>query len=338
MYKILAMNEIEGARKLYDALGNVASVTSLPPERETALRIIGEYDGFITPLEFRTDREILDAAKKLKAVFTVTTGLDHIELNYASQKGIPVYGMKNDREFLDSITATAEQALALLLGVMRKIPWAFDSVKQGIWCRDSYKGHQLSGKTIGILGCGRLGTIMAQYAKALRMQVIGCDVLPVSIPDVEMVSISELLRRSDILSVHIHLSDANRGIIGAKEFAQMKHGAVLINTSRGAIVDEAAMLKALDSGILAGAGVDVIDGEWMENKLHHPVIEYARTHENLLISPHVGGACYEAQLMALENTLKKVRDFFTCGCLPCATETLARSLMNGPIEDKKAIL
>jgi len=331
MFKVLAMNEIVGAQKLYDALSDVISVTSMPPDRETALRVIGEYDGFIVPLEFRTDEELLDAAKNLKAIFTVSTGLDHIELDYAAKKGIPVYGMKNDRAFLDSITATAEQALALLLGVVRNIPWGFDSVKQGFWIRDRYKGHQLSGKTMGILGCGRLGTIMAQYAQALRMNVIGCDVLPVSLHGVEMVSFEELLRRSDVLSIHVHLNDSTRGLIGAKEFAQMKRGTVLINTSRAAIVDEAAMLEALDSGILAGAGVDVIDGEWLEDKTQHPVVRYAREHENLLISPHVGGACYEAQLMALDNTLEKVRHFFACGCQTQGTDVLVRSLMNKPI-------
>lgn len=331
MFKLLAMSKNVGAEELYDKLGDVVSVTLMPPNRENVLRIISEYDGFITPLEFRTDEEIIDAAKNLKAIFTVSTGLDHIELEYAAKKGIPVYGMKNDREFLDSVTATAEQALALLLGVVRKIPWAFDSVKKGFWLREQYKGHQLSGKTIGILGCGRLGTIMAQYAQALRMNVLGCDILPVELPGVEMVCFEELLQRSDVLSIHVHLNDSTRGLIGAKEFAQMKKGAVLINTSRAAIVDEGAMLDALESGILAGAGVDVIDGEWLEDKTVHPVIQYANEHENLLVSPHVGGACFEAQLMALDNTLEKVRHFFSCGCQCRGTEVLARSLMNNPV-------
>ncbi|MBQ5777237.1 MAG: hypothetical protein IIV97_00320, partial [Oscillospiraceae bacterium] len=197
MFKLLATTQIDGADKLFDELSDVVSVTFLPPDRDVVMHAIGEYDGFITPLEFRTDKDLLDSAKNLKALFTVTTGLDHIDLDYAATLGIPVYGMKNDREFLDSVTATAEQALALLLGVVRKIPWAFESVKQGEWIRERYKGHQLSGKTMGILGCGRLGTIMAQYASALRMKVIGCDILPLEIPGVEMVSFDELLSRSD---------------------------------------------------------------------------------------------------------------------------------------------
>lgn len=331
MFKVLAMNEIVGAQALYDSLADVVSITSLPPDRETALKIIGEYDGYITPLEFRADRELMDAAGKLRAIFTVSTGLDHIDLDYAAQKGIAVYGMKNDRAFLDSITATAEMALGLLLALVRKIPWAFDAVKQGEWNRDRYRGNQLSGKTMGILGCGRLGTIMAQYAQALRMEVLGCDILPVSFPGVEMVSFRELLERSDVLSVHVHLSEATRGMLGAAELARMKPGSVLINTSRAAIVDETAMLDALENGPLAAAGVDVIDGEWLEDKTWHPVICYAQTHENLLISPHLGGACFEAQQLALGNTLEKVRHFFSCGCVPRGTDVLTRSLMNNPV-------
>jgi len=331
MFKLLAMNEIAGAQELYAEVSDVVSITSLPPDRETARKCLGEYDGFLAPLEFRTDRELLDAAGRLKAVFTATTGLDHIDLDYAAQKGIAVYGMKNDRAFLDSVTATAEMALGLLLALVRKIPWAFDAVKQGEWNRDRYRGNQLSGKTMGILGCGRLGTIMAQYAQALRMEVLGCDILPLSLPGVEMVSFRELLERSDVLSVHVHLNEDTRGMIGAAELARMKPGSVLINTSRAAIVDEAAMLDALENGPLAAAGVDVIDGEWQEDKTAHPVIRYAQTHENLLISPHLGGACFEAQQKALANTLEKVCHFAACGCVPRGTDVLTRSLMNDPV-------
>ena len=331
MFKLLSMGKNADEHGSYCGLCDTVSLDTLPPCRETALKVIGEYDAIIAPLQFRTDKEIIDAGKRLKAIFTATTGLDHIDIEYAAMRGIPVYGMKNDREFLDSITATAEQALALLLGVVRRIPWAFDSVKAGEWNRDRYKGHQLSGKTMGILGCGRLGTIMAQYASALRMRVIGCDILPINLPGVESVSLDELMRQSDVLSIHVHLNDSTRGMIGGSELAKMKRGSFLINTSRAAIVDEDAMIEALESGILAGVGVDIIDGEWMEDKTQSAVVRYAREHENLLISPHVGGACYESQAMAMENTLRKASDFFSSGCNIRGTENLVRSLMNAPV-------
>lgn len=328
MYKVLTADGIVGSEKLYPLYSENIEFVHAEPTREDILAKIGDCDGYITTLEVRADREIIDAGKKLKALFTATTGLDHIELEYAAEKGIAVYGMKNDREFLDNVTATAEMALALLLAVLRHIPWSFDAVKNGGWDREKYRGHQISGKTIGILGYGRLGTIMAQYAKALRMKVIACDIKKITDPEIEQVSFDELLERSDIISVHIHLNDANRGFFGKEAFKKLKKGCVLINTSRGAIVDEAAMIDALEDGTLSAAGVDVIDGEWMENKLEHPLIRYARTHENLLISPHTGGCCFEAQTAALDNTLKKVADFFACGCDPLGNENLKRSKVN----------
>jgi D-3-phosphoglycerate dehydrogenase len=163
--------------------------------------------------------------------------------------------------------------------------------------------------TLGILGYGRLGRIVGQYGKAFRMRVLACDVRSVT-PDegVTMVDLDTLLRESDVLSIHIHLQ-GNEGLIGRKEFAKMKSGAYLVNTSRGGIIDEAAFLEALESGKLAGAGVDVIHGEWDPNIGEHPLIRYARTHDNLIISPHIGGVTYESQDMTLRHTVMKLKRF-----------------------------
>ncbi len=328
MFKVLSAVETVGQEELFKKFEGLVEFTVIKPDRELALSMIEDYDGYIATLQFRADEEFLDKAKNLKAIFTATTGLDHIELEYAAKKGIAVYGMKYDREFLDNITATAELALTILLALMRNIPWAFDSVKRGEWTRERYKGHQLNGKTMGILGYGRLGTIMAQYAKALRMNVIACDIHDIENKEIEQVSFDELMERSDVISIHVHLNASTHHLINKTAFDKMKPNAVLVNTSRGGIVDEAALIEALETGKIAGAATDVIDGEWLENKLEHPLVKYAQSHENLVISPHVGGACYEAQLDSLDNTLKKVSDFFDNGCEKEATETLRRSWVN----------
>jgi len=222
--------------------------------------------------------------------------------------------LRHDTEFLDSITATAELAWGLLLATVRRLPWAFDAAKAGHWARDGYRGHQLSGKTLGILGYGRLGRIVAEYGKAFRMRVIACDVREVKAADgVQMVDFDTLLRESDVLSLHIHLTEENRGIINAETFAKMKLGAVLVNTSRGAIIDEKAFLDALLSGRLGGAGVDVIEGEWDEDLSRHPLIRYANEHENLVISPHIGGVTHESQRMVYEHTVSKLVDYLEQG-------------------------
>ncbi len=328
MYKVLIATEIQGQETLFPKFDGLCEFTQIEPDRQKVLEVIENYDGYVSTLAFRADEKFLDNAKNLKAIFTATTGLDHIDLDYAAQRGIAVYGMKNDREFLDNVTATAEVALAILLALIRNIPWGFDSVKRGEWTRECYKGHQLNGKTMGILGYGRLGTIMAQYAKALRMNVIATDIKPIDNPDIKQVSFDELMEQSDVISIHIHLNECTRHLINKEAFDKMKPTAVLVNTSRGGIVDEEALVEALKSGKLAGAATDVIDGEWIENKLEHPLVKYAQSHENLLISPHVGGACYEAQLASIENTLNKVMDFFKNNCVPDATENLRRSWVN----------
>lgn len=142
------------------------------------------------------------------------------------------------------------------------------------------------------------------------MKVVACDVRQVRPEEgVAMVDMDELLCRSDVLSIHVHLTDETRGLLGPEALEKMKPGAVIINTSRGAIVDEAAMLRALESGRLGGAGLDVICGEWSDRLADHPLISYSREHENLVITPHVGGVTFESQRMAMEHAVGKLQSF-----------------------------
>jgi D-3-phosphoglycerate dehydrogenase len=255
----------------------------------------------------RADREVLDRATRLRVIATPSTGLDHLDLEAMRQRRVALISLRDDTEFLDQITATAEMAWCLLLAVVRRLPWAFQAAQLGVWARDRFRGHQLSGQTLGILGYGRLGRMMSDYGKAFRMRVLACDVRPVEpASGVEMVPFGRLLAESDVLSIHIHLTDANRGLINAAALARMKPGAVLLNTSRGAIVDEQALLAALESGRLAGAGLDVIEGEWRDDLARHPLIRYSLTHQNLVISPHVGGVTFESQSMAYSRIAEKL--------------------------------
>ena len=296
--------------EVLEALKPYAQVVTLKPTRKALLENINRFDAYIASLYVQLDKEILDKATRLKVIVTPSTGTDHIDIEEAGRKNIAILSLKNDTEFLDSVTATAELAWALLLSTVRRLPWAFEAAKAGWWARDRFRGHQLSGKTLGILGYGRLGRIVGQYGNAFRMKVIACDIRKVN-PEsyVKLVDFDTLLGQSDVLSVHIHLTDENRNLINEKTLAKMKKGAILINTSRGAIIDEQALLKALSSGHLAGAGLDVIDGEWNNNLKTHPLIQYANENENLIISPHIGGVTYESQKMTLEFIIRKLIDF-----------------------------
>jgi phosphoglycerate dehydrogenase-like enzyme len=200
---------------------------------------------------------------------------------------------------------------ALLLATVRRLPRAFEAARQGRWdCRKELRGRQLSNMTLGILGYGRLGTIVARYGVGFGMRVLACDVRPATPAEgVRMVDFDTLLRESDVLSIHVHLNDQTRGLIGREELKRMKPGAVLVNTSRGGLIDEPALIEALASGWLSGAGLDVIDGEYEPDLRNHPLVRYANEHENLVLSPHIAGATWDSQRMTLDHMVRKLRDY-----------------------------
>jgi len=309
--RVICAADLEHAPEARLALEQSFDVCYVPGDAEAIGAALAQAQAYYATLHARLTDAMMAAAPGLRAITTPSTGLDHLDLDAAAARGIAVLSLKDDRAFLDGITATAELTWALLLACSRQLPPAVEAARRGDWARDRFRGHQLAGKTCGILGCGRLGTMVAQYARAFRMEVIACDLEPVELSWVEQVSMDELLARSDVLSLHVHLTEANRGLLGATEFARLKPGAVLLNTSRGAIVDEAALLAALEDGRLAAAGLDVIEGEWRDDLADHPLIRYAASHANLVITPHVGGVTYESQALAFEAAARKLVDFFT---------------------------
>lgn len=269
-----------------------------------------EADAYYASIYVQITADLMDKASRLKAITTPSTGRDHIDLQAAAQREITVLSLKEDRELLDKITATAELAWTLVLALSRRLCSAVEAANKGHWARNLYRGHQLAYKTLGILGCGRLGTMVADYGRAFRMKVIGCDIRPVHLDGVQIVSFDELLRQADVLTVHIHLTEENTGLIDREALAKMKPQAIMVNTSRGAIIDEPALLEALQTGRLAGAGLDVIVGEWRSDLDQHPLVQYARSHENLIITPHIAGVTFESQAMAYAAAATKLADFF----------------------------
>jgi D-3-phosphoglycerate dehydrogenase len=295
MKKLLTMMDLSNTPEALKMLEARFEITYSPPSQEVLLETIGDFDCFLTPLGVRSDAEVISRAKRLKLIATPTTGTDHIDFPAAAAQGITVFSLREDRDLLNEITSTAEMAWALLLAVVRRLPWSFESVKSGNWESAPHRGHQLSGKTLGVLGYGRLGRFVEAYGRAFRMAVLICDNKPQPDlpPGVEQVEFEDLLRNSDVISIHIHLTEENKTLFDQRAFQMMKPGAVLINTSRGAVIDEGALLDALRNGPLAAAGVDVICGEDRPDIGNHPLVQYARSHSNLVISPHTGGVTFE---------------------------------------------
>lgn len=300
-FRVLCQWDVSFCPWVLDQLRQVATVDVRPTDRQFLLDHIHEYDAILVILKTPLDREILSRAKRLKYIVTPTTGLDHLDLQAIEELGITLQSIKTEYDLLDRVTATAELAWGLLLAAARKLPMAHQAAMRGIWARDAYRGMQLSGKTLGILGVGRLGKIVADYGNAFRMRVLGCDHNPrFKAPGVEYVDFDTLLAQSDVLTIHIHLTPENKHLINAAAFAKMKQGVVIVNTSRGGIIDEAAFVDAIRSGKVGGAGLDVIDGEWRTDLVDHPLIALAREHPNVVIAPHIGGITVESQAMTMQ--------------------------------------
>jgi len=309
-YRILNMADAEIADDLFDPLRDIAEVISLSPNEEALRAQLPRSDGYINSLKIRVTRELLSLAPDLRVIVSPSTGSDHLDLVAMKEKGIDYLSLKGEEEFLRSVTATSEMTWALLLATVRRLPWSFAAAQGGNWARDQFRGHQLSGKTLGIVGYGRLGRITADYGKAFRMRVLATDPKKMT-PDegVTMVPFDQLLYESDVISIHVHLDDCTRHMFDRAAFDAMKPNAIILNTSRGAVIDEEALLEALTNRKIGGAGLDVIHGEWRSDLENHPLIAYSRSHENVVISPHTGGVTYESQRAGMNKVISKLRNY-----------------------------
>jgi len=299
------------AREILDTLGEV---TEKPLDRDGLLEAVAEHEVLIARFGHRMDKELFAAAPRLRALVSATTGLDHIDLEAAAGCGVEVLSLWGETEFLEELSATAELAWGLLLAVLRHIPEAADSVKNGGWDRDAFRGNELRGKRLGILGLGRLGCMVAEYGRAFGMSMAAYDPYASDWPmDVDICSaVEDLMEDAQVLSLHVPLNDETRGLIEGEMLARLPAGAVLINTSRGAVVDEAALLAALESGHLAGAGLDVVADE-LSGGPSQALLAYARDHDNLIITPHMGGATVESMEKAEVFMAQKLVRFLESG-------------------------
>lgn len=247
----------------------------------------------------------------LKAVLSPTTGLDHIDFEAARRHKVRVYHLRGQKKFLRQVSATAEFTVALMLAVFRNLSQAVKAVNQRRWQPGPLRGRELYGKTLGIVGCGRLGSKVARICRAFGMRVIIFDPFISRLPigAERSASLQSLLGQSDIVSLHVPLLKETRHMISSREFGYFKTGAVLINTSRGAIIDSESLLIALQTKKLSAAALDVLDDEGLViQQGRHLLLDYAKDHDNLLITPHIGGATFESvektDLFILERYFK----------------------------------
>lgn len=266
-------------------------------DQKTFEKAAPDFDAVLIRFNTRIEANLLQRAPRLKAILSPTTGLDHIDMAAASRNGVKVFHLKGQKRFLRTVSATAELAVALMLAIMRNLPAAVEAARMGQWSPGNLRGREVSGKILGIIGCGRLGSKVARIGIALGMEVIAFDPFigrfPARVKSIG--KLRELLRQADVISVHVPLDPRTFHMLDEKNMSAIKKGAVLINTSRGAIIETRVLLSALESGRLSAAAVDVLENE--ESIIHegsHPLIEYAKRNNNLLITPHIGGATAES--------------------------------------------
>jgi D-3-phosphoglycerate dehydrogenase len=269
---------------------------------------IAEADAVLVRSATKITRASLARADRLKAIGRAGVGVDTIDVDAASERGIPVLTAP-----AGNTIAAAELTMALLLAVARKVPAADRSMKAGEWDRKSFSGTELYGKTLGLVGAGRIGGQVAKRARAFGMTVVVYD--PFLTPeramelDVRLVTLDEVITTADVLSVHVPLTDATANLIGAAQLAQMKKGALLLNVARGGVVNEGALLDALQSGHLGGAALDVYDQEPLRKD--SPL----RQLPNVVMTPHLGASTAEAQQNVAVEIAEAVRNCLSRGDL-----------------------
>jgi D-3-phosphoglycerate dehydrogenase len=276
-------------------------------ERDALIKIIGDYEGIAVRSATKVTEKVIAAANGLKVIGRAGIGVDNIDVPAATSKGIIVM----NTPFGNSIT-TAEHAIALLLALARQIPQADISTQAGKWEKNRFMGVELTAKTLGIIGCGNIGSIVADRALGLRMRVIAYD--PFLSPErakdigVEKVELDDLLARADFISFHTPLTEKTKNILNAETLARTKKGVRIINCARGGLVDEKALRAALDSGQVAGAAFDVF---LTEPATENPLFG----HPNVVCTPHLGAATSEAQENVALQIAEQMSDYLLRGAI-----------------------
>jgi len=299
----------EEARAILQRLGTLIDDNVSQDDLPGSMRGV---DVLIVRLHLEVNRGVLESGTELRAVVTATTGLDHIDMEAAAARGVAVLSLRGERKFLDTIPATAELTWALLLSLVRRIPQAMGHVRTGAWDRDSLRGSELAGKRLGLLGLGRVGRQVARYGAAFGMEVAAFD--PYTTEWLDGVkrceTLEDLLSESHVLSIHVPLDARTAGLLNEGRLCLLPEGALVVNTARGPILEEAALVKLLEAGYLAGAAVDVISGERDASMRNvNPLIRYAASGGNVVITPHIGGATVESMARAEVFMARKLASF-----------------------------
>ena len=311
MSTILCITPVKHLEGVYEKLLGYGEVVYEPEIDRDTLKIMLDVFSpgylFTNPNKqnFILDKEVLEDSY-LKVINTCSTGLNHIDLDYCKENGIVVWSLKEDYELINDLPSTSELAFGLMMSLLRNIPKSFHSVRDGNWDYEPYVGHQIKGKTIGVIGYGRLGKIMCRLFDGWGVKVLVDDPYEYNIDERDSkVLRKRLLNSSDVVFLHTHVTDETRGMVDDEFLSQMKQGSYLVNTARGELVNEDSIIKSIEQGHLKGYGTDVIKDEF-GNIQNSKLVEFSiNPNNNVVITPHIGGMTIEGQTKAYTWAVRK---------------------------------
>lgn len=307
-YKILmTYKNTEGLEKLLNHPEIQVDIKPKPTQEEL-LKLVKGYDGLLIRSEIKVTKEVIEEADKLRVICRAGTGVDNVDIQAANKKGIIVMNVPGG----NTISA-CEHTIGLILAMMRNIPQAHNSLKSGNWEREKFIGNELQGKTLGLIGLGRIGSEVAKRMKSFEMRIIAYDPFVseeyANQIGVELKSLEELLKESDIISLHIPKTETTKNLINKETIAKMKDGVRIVNCARGGIVNEADLYEALKSKKISAAALDVFEKEPPDPS--SPLFKL----DNVVVTPHLGASTEEAQVKIAQEVSLMLIDFFTKGVI-----------------------
>ena len=323
MPKVLISEKLSPrATRIFEDCGfDVDLKPNLSPEE--LLNIIGDYDGLAIRSATKVTEEVLDAATNLKIIGRAGIGVDNVDMGAATKRGVIVMNTPHG----NSVT-TAEHTITMILALARQIPEANTSTKAGKWEKSNFMGTEITGKTLGLIGCGNIGTIVADRAQGLKMRVVGYDPYLSSENakrlGIEKLELDDLLARADFITLHTPLTDATRNIVSADALNKTKRGVRIINCARGGLVDELAIAAALKSGHVAGAAFDVFEVEPATDNILFGF-------ENVIATPHLGASTTEAQEKVALQVADQMTNYLMNGAITNALNMASVSAEEAPI-------
>lgn len=294
-YKILVTESKNLSNETKKLIKKIGKTDFLDINQDKLQKIINYYDIIIIGLSIKINSQIIKKTANLKYILSPTTGLNHLDIEELKKRQVRIFCLKNEKKFLKDIPATAEHTFALMLNLYRKINLASRDVIRGNWKRKNFIGSELLNKKIGIVGYGRIGRIIKRYALAFGMKVYYYDpyINIISKNIIKINKLEKLASLSNIFTIHAPSNKDNKNLISKEILKNLKKDSILINTSRGDLIDEKHLIYLLEKKKISGAALDVIKEEYNKT-INKKLVNYAKENNNLIITPHIGGYTYES--------------------------------------------